>query len=61
LGREGQSDYDGNRTVSRFKLASALTFTVKCSRKFQIWRFFLYASTGNWKRFSGPHVARGPL
>jgi len=51
LGREGQSDYDGYRRMSRFKLASALTFTVICSKNFQIWRFFLRASAGHCKRF----------
>ena len=29
--------------------------------KFQIWRIFLNASAGHWKRCSGPHAARGPV
>jgi len=41
--RDGQSDYDGNRSMSRFKLAPALILTVIGSRNFQIWRFFLHA------------------
>jgi len=33
LRSHGQSNYDGNGSMSRFKLASALTFTVACLRK----------------------------
>jgi len=29
--------------------------------KFQIWRFFLNASAGHWKRRGGPHTALGPV
>ena len=42
-------------------LASALTFTAKCWRQFQIWRFFLNAHAGHWKLCGGPRVARGPV
>jgi len=39
LRRDGQRDYGGNISMSRFKWASALAFTVISSKKFQIWKF----------------------
>jgi len=47
--------------ASLLKLAWTLPFTVKNSRKFQTWWFFLNPSAGHSKRCGGPHVSRGPL
>ena len=43
------------------KLVLALTFTVICWKKFQIWTYFLNCSAGHLKPCGGPHLARGLL
>ena len=45
--------FNGNRSKSRFKLASAPICAVISWRKFQIWRFFLNGSEGHWKHCGG--------
>jgi len=55
---EGGLPFNGNKSKSRFKLASVLTFTVSW-RNFNIWRFLLIASACHWKR-CGPRAANCP-
>jgi len=50
-----------NRSMSRFKLAPVLTFTVICSRKISDLKVFLHASAGHWKWYGGSYVVRGPI
>ena len=47
---------------------SGLVQAIQCDKcyltqfnKFQIWKNFLNASVGHWKRCGEPHVVRGPL
>jgi len=45
----------------QWKQFSETNVTLHAFQKLQVWRFFLNASMGLWKRCGGPHAAPGPV